>query len=169
MSDATRTVNCGVTAAAPSIPVPEAFNSSGVPLGFANIETQLTSLNSSISSIKTALETIATEATAIRKQGQVRALAGVAFTTTGTPTTLYTFTGAANRVKLRVTNTGASDYTFTLQRVSGAITQKLSGSTYTLSAGSELVWEIDGCASGDLIKGDANNAAVWLNVIGALE
>lgn len=97
-----RVVNCGVTATEPSIPVPEVFNSSGVPLGLAAIETQLIAVNASldaieadidaitadidsimsdVDAIRVATQTIATEQTAIRKYGQVDLIASGSFAT----------------------------------------------------------------------------------------
>lgn len=125
-----------------------------------------------INAVATALagiSTIATEQTAIRKQGQVRALFGIAFTITGTVTTLFTAAQAYNSVVVTITNIGGAAYTFTLQHVSGSIVRKLAGPLYSLSPGDTTEITIGGMASGDFIRGDATNVAIWLSVKGAAE
>ena len=124
-----------------------------------------------VNAVTTAINALTVIQTDIRKQNQIRLLAGVAFTTTGTPTALFTAGAAYNNVKAIITNTSGSAYTFTLQHSNnaGSVIGKLAGPAYSLGPGDTTEITIGGMASGDKILGDATNAAVWLTVKGATE
>lgn len=95
MADTQLVLQCGADSSSskPSEPIPMAVSSAGVPLGLVAIETQLIAVNASldaiefdidaiasdIDSIRVALETVATEQTAIRKQGQLDLIAAGSF------------------------------------------------------------------------------------------
>lgn len=139
---------------------------------FGLIVTALGLVTTAINAITTAINALTVIQTDIKKQGQIRLLAGVAFTTTGTPTALFTAGAAYNNVKVTIVNTSSStQYTFELrhQNSAGSTIGKHTGTAYPLEANGATEIDIGGMASGDKIMGNASNAAIWLTVKGATE